>query len=85
MLDVIPVGCHLHRRATTFFRVKKADILPEKALEEIESKCLSSPDCGDRGTKRINVDQDKLCNKKVDEVQSEMFDIVHIFGRAQSA
>ena len=85
MLDVIPVGCHFYRRATAFFRVKEADILPEETLEEIESKRFRSPDGSDRGTKRIDIDQDKLCNKKVNKVKREVFNLVHVSRRAQSA
>ena len=82
---MIPVGCHFHRRAAPLFRIKEADILSKKTLQKIESKRFRSPDGGDRGTKRIDIDQDELCNEKVNEVQREVLDAVHVFGRAQSA
>lgn len=85
VLDVIPVGCHFHRRAATLFRIKEADILSKKTLKKIESKRFRSPDGGDRGTKRIDIDQDELCNEKVNEVKREMGNIVHVLGGAQSS
>lgn len=84
MVDAIPVSCHFHRRATAFFRVEEADILPKKTLKEIESKRFGSPDCSDRGTERIDIDQDEFCNEKVHEIKREIRDLVHVFGGAQS-
>lgn len=67
-MDALPVGSDFYRGAAALFRIEKADVLPEKALKEVESKRFGSPDCGDRGTKRIDIDQDELCNEKIHEV-----------------
>ena len=54
-------------------------------MKKVESKHFGGPNRGDRGTKRIDIDQDELRNEEVNEVEREVLDPVHIFGRGQFA